>query len=241
MATTNSTLNPVMVPSLLYPSFGHLKPKKQHYICPRCSGNLRSRLQVEITRKSETVFGFACDDCHERWYLSSKLLLNEVFEEQVQKIHRFTKVTDKEFGALLVKTPEGIRLDMIDIGENLSVQIRKTKEYREDEEVVGSIHCHPITSEPSDWDIATFLQSDWEKISIVVGNEGSINVMSKCKHTIKVDNVQSWVEENKDLSLVQKAQKYNFIVFRGKVNNLKLLSGVSNLPTTSLEKILAQI
>jgi proteasome lid subunit RPN8/RPN11 len=196
---------------------------------------------VEIVRKSEMVFGFMCDYCQKRWYVSSKLVLNDVLEEQIQKIHKFTTETEKEFGALLVKTPEGIRLDMIDIGSENDVALQRTKEYRQDEKVIGSAHCHPRSDEFSDWDIGTFLRDDWEKISIVIGAEHTINVMVKTSETLKVEDVKAFIEYVKDLSLEEKAEKFNFLLFKGKVNNLKLISGVSASPMASLEKLLKQI
>lgn len=238
-------LKPVRTSSMLYPklSIDNTNPERKHYQCPRCQGNLRSRVQVKIVRKKEMVFGFACGDCTKRWYVSSKLIINDVFEEQIQKIYRFTNITKKEFGALLVKTPEGIRMDMLDIGEDLSVTFTKTKEYREDEKVVGTIHAHPITDIPSDFDIATFLRDDWEKISIVTGADSSINVMVRTNDTIGLSNINlsDWVEENKSLSLIEKAEKFQFLLYKGKVNNLTLLAGVSSYPVTSLEKLLCQI
>lgn len=243
---STSILNPVTTPSLLYPALGiggKLRPSEKHYICPRCAGNVRTRLQVQIIRKREMVFGFMCHDCGNRWYISSRLLLNEVLEEQLSKIYKFTHETKKEFGALLVKTPEGIRMDMLDIGEDLSVTFRKTKEYRKDERVVGSVHAHPISDEFSDWDVGTFLKDDWEKISIVVGANGTINVLVKSPETlmIKDEDLEPWIDDNKMINLVDKAEKYQFLLFKGKVNNLKLLAGSSSLPITSLEQLLRQI
>ncbi len=232
--------------SLLYPALGlggGLRPQKKFYQCPRCAANNNSRLQVQIVRKSEMVFGFMCDYCHKRWYISSKMILNEVLEEELQKIYKFTKVTDKEFGALLVKTPEGIRMDMLDIGEDMSVTFKKTKEYRKDEKVIGSVHSHPISSEPSDWDVGTFLRDSWEMISIVVGAEGTINVMVKTQDTLSLSeaDLQKWIEQNKEVSLIDKANAHRFLLFKGKVNNLKLLAGLSSQPITSLERLLSQI
>ena len=242
---SSEILSPVFSPSMLYPALatGKIKPRVKHYTCPRCGGNLRSRVQAQIIRKSEVVFGFICNDCYKRWYISSRLIINEVLEEQLQKIHKFTDTTKKEFGALLVKTPEGIRMDMMDIGEDMSVTFKKTKEYREDEKIIGSVHAHPVSDEFSDWDIATFLRDDWERISIVVGAEGTINVMVKTENTLKIEGEQlnQWVEDNKDSNLIKKAEINQFLFFKGKVNNLKLFSGVSNQPITSLEKLLAQI
>lgn len=236
-------MNPITTPSMLYPQFGFLRPQGKHYKCPRCMGNVRTRLQVEIVRKKEVVFGFACDDCKKRWYVSSKLILNEVLEEQLQKIYKFTKTTKKEFGALLVKTPEGIRMDMMDVGEDMSVTFRKTKEYRKDEKVIGSVHAHPISDEFSDWDVATFLRDDWEKISMVVGAEGTINVIVKTQDTVllKEEEFGKWIEVNKNTALTEKARTYQFLFFKGKVNNLKLIEGVSNQPLTSLERLLRVI
>ena len=243
MSLTTQSMNPVMTPSLLYPSYGKLKPYKKHYRCVRCEQDNRSRLQVEIVRKSEIVFGFMCDSCHKRWYISSKLILNEVLEEHFQKIHKFCMTTKKEFGALLVKTAEGIRMDMLDIGEDLSVSFKKTKEYIKGETIVGSVHSHPITDEFSVWDIATFLRDDWEKISVVVGAEGSINVMIKLPETLKLtdETINQWLMDNKDTSLIEKANSCRFMLFKGKVNNLKLLAGKSDLPITTLERLLRYI
>lgn len=242
---STEVLNPVIAPSMIYPALGvgRIKPQRKYYKCPRCESNVNTRIQVQIIRKKEMVFGFICHDCYKRWYVSSRLLLNEVLEEQLQKIHKFTDTTKKEFGALLVKTPEGIRMDMLDIGEDMSVTFKKTKEFREDEKVIGSCHAHPRSDEFSDYDIATFLRDDWERISIVVGAEGTINVVVKTENTLKIENEQlnQWVEDNKALRLVEKAERNQFLLFKGKVNNLKLLAGVSNQPITSLEKLLAQI
>ena len=239
-------LSPVTQTSLIYPALGidsKLKPFKKHYVCPRCAGNIRSRLQLQIIRKSEMVFGFICYDCNKKWYLSSKMILNEVLEEELQKIYKFTKVTDKEFGALLVKTPEGIRMDMLDIGEDMSVTFKKTKEYRKDEKVIGSVHSHPISSEPSDWDVATFLRDSWEMISIVVGAEGTINVMVKTQDTLVLgeEDLNGWIERNRGVSLIEKANVHRFLFFKGKVNNLRLFGGVSSQSMTSLERLLTQI
>ena len=240
---STQVMNPVTTPSLLYPQLGtgKLRPRKKFYQCPRCGGDNATRLQVDIVRKSEEVFGFMCDFCQKRWYVSSKLILNEVLEEHFQKIHKFTMTTGKEFGALLVKTPDGIRMDMLEIGEDLSVTFKKTKEYRPEEKVVGSCHSHPVTDEFSDWDLGTFLKSDWEQISVVVGSEGTVNVAVKTKETIKILDVEQWVKDNKSLTLIEKANKYRFLLFRGKVNNLKLCAGISNMTVTSLEKLFSQV
>ena len=240
MMSTN-ILSPVTTPGLLYPGFGKLKPGKKHYKCPRCYGTNYSQLSRQIIRKEDIVFGFKCYYCKHDWFVSSKLLLNEIFEDQIERMARFTKKTGKEFAALIIKCKDGIKLDMIEVGEDSSVTFKQTRQLKKDEQIVGTIHNHPYTNEPSKYDIATFLRDDWEKISIVNGAKGTITVMVKTEETVKVENVKEWLVENKDNALKKIGKEHNFLIFRGKLNNLKLVVGKADNPFTSLEKLLKNI
>ena len=238
---SSEILNPVKTPGLLYPEFGKLKPGRRYYKCPKCDCNMRTRLQVQVVRHEDLVFGFQCDDCGKKWFVSSKLIFNDIFEEELLRMARFTKKTGKEFGALIIKTPDGIRLDMIEVGENMSVSFQQTHKLKENEKIVGSAHNHPYSDLPSDFDIASFLRDDWEKISVVNGAKGTITVMVKTDKTLKIDEVEPWIKENEGSTLKEKGMKYNFLVFKGKANNLQLVAGLSKRPFTSLEMLLREI
>ena len=233
-------MNPVTTPSLLYPQFGS-KPHKKYYQCPKCQGNMRTRLAVQIVRKEDMVFGFKCEDCGKNWFISSKLILNDILEEQILRIANFTKQTGKEFGAFIIKTPNGIRLDMIEIGEDLSVTFQQTHELNKGEKIIGTVHYHPVTDSPSDWDIGSFLHDDFERISVVGGAKGTITVMVKTLDTIKIDDVRKWIEENQLLSLKDKGKMFKFLVFKGKTNNLQLVTGITDATIQSLEGLLRKI
>ena len=233
--------SPVKTSSLLYPEFGKLKPGRRYYKCPKCDCNMRTRLQVQVVRHEGLLFGFRCDDCGEKWIVSSKLIFNDIFEEQVLRMARFTKETGKEFGALIVKTSDGIRLDMIEVGKDMSVSFQQTHELKDDEKIVGTIHNHPYSDTFSDFDIASFLRDSWEKVSIVNGAKGTITVMVKTDKTVKLEEVEPWIKENEGLTLKEKGMKYNFLVFKGKANNLQLAAGLSKRPFTSLESLLREI
>ncbi len=233
-------MSPVTTPSLLYPQFG-FKPRKKYYQCPKCQGNMRTRLAVQIMRREDMVFGFKCEDCGKNWYISSKLILNDVLEEQIDRVANFTKQTGKEFGAFIIKTKQGIRLDMIDIGEDLSVSFKQTHELGPEEKIIGTWHAHPVSNEPSDWDIGSFLHDDFEKISIVSGAKGTITVMAKTDDTIVVEDIKGWVEENQLSDLKDKGNLFKFLVFKGKHNNLQLVTGITSTPFTTLEALFKQI
>jgi proteasome lid subunit RPN8/RPN11 len=240
---SSDILNPVKEPSMLYPQLGNLKPSRKFYSCPKCMGNANTLLKIQIQKTEEMVFGFQCYNCGKSWYISSKLILNQIFEEELCRMARYTKSTGKEFGGLIVKTSKGIRIDMVEVGEELSVSFRQTHELNEGDVVVGTIHNHPISDIPSDWDIGTFLSSDWEKVSVVNGASGIVNVLVKTDKTVLIGDIMQFAQNESGLSLREKGDKYSFMVFRGKSNNLQLINNVNRniMPITSIEKLLVRI
>lgn len=245
MSLTRQILNPVMTPGLMYPSFGG-RPKRRgrgsrYYRCPRCKGNEFTRLWKQMVKKEETIYGFHCGYCHRNWFISSKLILNHVIEEQIQRIANFTKETGREFGALIIRNPDEVRLEMVEIGKEQEVSFAQGRELKKGEKLVGTWHAHPKTDEPSNYDVATFLRDEWEKISIVSGAKGTINVMVKISETIKIEDAKAWIEKNAILSFKEKGKKFKFLIFRGKSNNLQLVAGGYESPSVTLEKLLREI
>lgn len=239
MSTTDA-YNPVNQPSMLYPQFGNLKPTKRFYQCPKCKGNASTHLRIQIQKSEEMVFGFQCHSCGGSWFISSRLILNSIFEDELTRLAEYTRRTGREFGGLIIKTSKGIRIDMVAVGEELSVSFGLTHPLDEGEEMCGTIHNHPITNLPSDWDIATFLSSSWEKVSIVNGFDGVINVLVKTKETPLVTDVMKWAKENSKLDLKEKGNLFKFMVFRGRINNLQLINNIGRdlMPVTSIERLL---
>jgi proteasome lid subunit RPN8/RPN11 len=153
---------------------------------------------------------------------------------------RYTKATGKEFGGIIIKTPQGIRIDMVEVGEELSVSFKVSHPLEEDEIVVGTIHNHPISDIPSNWDIGTFLSSTWEKVSIVNGASGIVNVLVKTNKTVLIPDVLQFADDEATSTLKEKGDKYMFRVYRGRTNNLQLINNVDRdvVPIASIEKLL---
>jgi len=146
-------LSPVDQPSLLYPALYGVKPRRKDYRCKRCGSDNQTCLRAETKyfrggNLEDVFFDFECG-CGNAFFVAAKLLVNEVLEEQMERIFNFTKVTGKEFGALVIRTVDGdIILDMFQIGENREVEMVPTHEMREGEEILGTFHCivAPTTS-----------------------------------------------------------------------------------------------
>jgi len=241
-------LIPINQPSLLYPALYGVKPRRKDYRCKRCGSDNQTCLRAETKyfkggKLEDVFFDFECG-CGNAFFVAAKLLVNEVLEEQMERIFNFTKVTGKEFGALVIRTVDGdIILDMIKIGEDREIEIVPTHELRNGEEILGSFHCHPATDWPSLFDCATFLRDDWEKISMVAGVNGNFNVMLKTEETKKITDLKSWLEENKDLEgekTLELGDKYKFLFYRGKADKLSLKSEDQG-QSSSLEEIFKKV
>jgi proteasome lid subunit RPN8/RPN11 len=243
---TTETLSPVTQPSLLYPSIYGVRPRKKDFICPRCSSTGRSRLiSVFMASEQEKLYSFLCQWCNKKWAVSARLVLNEILEDQINRIAGFTKKTGREFGALIFRTSRGIVLDLMQIGEPRSVSLKLTRKLQKDEEVLGTYHQHPISDRPSYWDIATFLKDSWEKISCVNGSKGTLTVMIKDENTLGLksdEDIEKWEKEKtkNETSLTEISNEHKFLIYRGKPRNLSLL-GDSGQRTTSLEKIVSGV
>ena len=219
-------------PILLYPKY--VEPQLLDYKCPNCNSDNRTSIANIVYDASKTPesYGFLCGWCGKDWFTSSKLILNNIIEDQINNLYNFTKKTGKEFGSLIFQTNRGILLDMIQMGEERSIDLKFTRKLEADEKLLGSFHCHPTTDTPSFWDIGTFLNSSWEKISCVAGANSTITVMVKTGATKKLDSmdIAGWREEcvKRGYNLAKLSEKYNFETYSGKATELKSLVGKSN-------------
>ena len=269
---SSENLNPVIVPSLLYPALYGTNPQGKDYRCPKCQSTNRTRVtgiqyipkepfQKALDKWRDWVFQqgvtgrlkdpstqkiegyhFQCGWCGTEWF-ASRLVLNQILEEQIKRVANFTKETGKEFGALIIRTEDGLRLDMIDIGEDLSVELAPTHELGEDEELLGTWHSHPLSDTFSWWDVATFRRDNWEQISCVSGAKGTLTIMIKTPETIplKPEEVKDWVKkcQKEDPELKDISKKYKFLLFRGTPGELKEISG--DAPTMTLEELVGNV
>jgi len=246
-------LSPVNQPSLLYPALYGVKPRRKDYRCKRCGSDNQTCLRAETKyfkggKLEDVFFDFECG-CGNAFFVAAKLLVNEVLEEQMERIFNFTKATGKEFGALVIRTVDGdIILDMFQIGENREVEMVPTHEMREGEEILGTMHVHPQSPTFSLYDLATMIRDKrWEKISIVAGADGSFNIAIPTSKTPKMEDIGAWLKENEDakdedgnVDAVGLANKYNFLLYRGKADNLKLISG-DDIKTYTLEDLFKRV
>jgi len=225
----------------MYPVFPKIKkPRKKDYICPKCYSSNRSRLIAISDGPDGRIFAFKCGWDDRQWFVASKLIINEIFQDQVKRFSEMTQKSGKEVGGLLIRTKAGIVvMDMEQMGEERQVSMEKTRKLQPGEEILGTWHSHPVSDQPSYWDIASFLRDKWEQISCVSGVEGTLTVMVKTDGTTKLpgEEVGRWEEENREAKtpLEEIGRKHGFLVYKGLPNKLRLVSGDES--STTLEKL----
>jgi hypothetical protein len=152
--------------------------------------------------------------------------LNEYLTEQINRVKKMGDVTDKEFGALLVRDSKRIKLDFIMVGEDRAIELDPKRKLDPDEFILGTIHLHPITNRPSVHDMGSFLKSPWEQVMMLIGSEGTIWLLRKTPETIvPKEDLNSWKQMvgEQDYNMVQLAEAYHFEVFNGSPEKLKSL------------------
>ena len=244
MGMTTQGLNPVTQPGLMYPVLGI--PQRKRKKCKHCYG---SNVRVTRTKYYEKYIAedLVCEACG--WQgsdieeIPQRVELSEKLIKQILELEKKTESKDIEYGALILRKDEKIYLGFEQRGKAHEIVLKAPKKLDDGEELLGTIHCHPITDAPSPWDIATFLVNDFEKSSIIVGSNSNINLLIKNEDTKKLetDNLKKWADSNSNISSYGLAEKYKFLYYEGSYNSLILKIGKSDVVEESIEEVLKNI
>ena len=137
---------------------------------------------------------------------------------------RLTSEKKVETGGFLVKTGSGIgqgrALRMVNFvqGEGREIILEPTEKLEPGEEYMGTVHCHPLTPVPSIHDVLTFVADPTEKIMIVHGVDGTINLLMKTEETVPLDplKIESLKPQYEKSDMAPLVRDYNFAYFQGK-------------------------
>ena len=148
--------------------------------------------------------------------------LSGTLQDQLERFGKMTDETNREFGALLIRRDGQVILDQVQVGEDHAIEIEPTRPLAENEEILGSFHIHPNSTDFSTWDMTSFLNSDWEQASILRAADGSVIVAVKTPETKKLAEDPEQVQEQyKDWSNEQFAKEFSFLLYRGSPEELE--------------------
>ena len=243
MSITTNVLSPVTTPGLIYPVLGIPRKRKK---CKHCYG---SNIRVTRTKYYEKYIAedLVCEACG--WQgsdieeIPQRVELSEKLIKQISGLYKKTENKDIEYGALILRKDEKIYLGFEQQGKAHEIVLKEPDKLDKGEELLGTVHTHPLTDTPSPWDIATFLVNGFEKSSIIVGSSGNINLIIKNKDTKKLetDNLRKWANSNSNISSYELAEKYKFLYYEGPYNGLVLKVGKSDIIEENLDEVLKNI
>ncbi len=157
---------------------------------------------------------------------------------------------DGEVGGFLIKTGVGVtkvsigvRLVNLIVGNDRAITLEPQETLEPGEEYIGTFHSHPVTDVPSVHDVITFLADPMEKVSIVRGVDGTINLKVKKPDTRPLDPklIETLKEKypKGDTGMAALVRDFNFMFFQGKDDTLTRSYETESAPngTISLDEL----
>jgi hypothetical protein len=158
--------------------------------------------------------------------------------QAIQFLGDITTSQQVETGGFLIKTgigtggTTGVRVVNYVKGEGREIMLEPQEQLEIGEEYLGTIHCHPLTPVPSVHDVLTYVSDPSEKMMIVRGVEGSINLLIKDDATRPLD--PNMVEQIKDRypkgDMTTLVRDYDFAYYQGKTQALQRVFEIQPLP-----------
>jgi hypothetical protein len=151
--------------------------------------------------------------------------LSQRLAGQINFLGTMTTEKQVETGGFLIKTGEGVgqtrglRIVNMTMGEGREIQLDAQEKLNYGEEYMGTVHCHPITPVPSIHDVLTFVADPTEKMMIVHGVDGTINLLIKTEDTrpLPAENVGALKAKYEKGDMAALVRDFNFAYYQGKL------------------------
>ena len=158
------------------------------------------------------------------------IILSDRLYAMIKYLGNKTAQEKTENGGFLIKT--GIGLDtraigvrMVNLvgGEGKEIFLEPHEQLEYGEQYLGTFHSHPLTDVPSIHDVLTFIADPTEKVSIVHGVSGTINLMIKKPDTRAIDPAQleAYKAQYEKGNMAPLVRDFGFMFFQGKSDTLQ--------------------
>ncbi len=160
------------------------------------------------------------------------IVLSDRLFGYIKLLGDITAEDDIETGGFLIKTGVGVNTRSIGVrlvnlvkGEDREIILESQEELESGEEYIGTFHSHPVTDIPSVHDVITFLADPLEKMSIVRGVDGTVNLKVKTPATrpLAPDQIEAMKERypKGDEGMGKLVRDFDFMFFQGKTDELE--------------------
>jgi len=159
-----------------------------------------------------------------------KVEIPERLYNDLMMMIEYSTTNDNEAGGFLIKAKHG---DLGVVGEQFGkdreIVLEPNEQLHEGEELVGTVHMHPVTPTASTGDVAGYLNDENEKVMVVVGADKSINVFFKTSFTAEGDYGDEISDNFEQSDMGMLAEGLGFIWYRGEESDRTVLNIITNV------------
>jgi proteasome lid subunit RPN8/RPN11 len=158
-----------------------------------------------------------------------KIEIPERLYNDLMMMIEYSVSNDNEAGGFLIKAKHG-ELGVVgeQFGKDREIVLEPNEQLHEGEELIGTVHMHPVTPTASTGDVGGYMNDENEKVMLVVGADKSINVFFKTDFTAEGDYGDEISEnfEQEDMDML--AEGLGFLWYRGEESDRTVLNLMSN-------------
>lgn len=159
-----------------------------------------------------------------------KIEIPERLYNDLMMMIEYSTTNDNEAGGFLIKAKHG-ELGVVgeQFGKDREIVLEPNEQLHEGEELIGTVHMHPVTPTASTGDVSGYMNDENEKVMLVVGADKSINVFFKTSFTAEGDYGEEISDnfEQSDMNLL--AEGLGFIWYRGEESDRTTLNLITNV------------
>jgi len=159
-----------------------------------------------------------------------KVEIPERLYNDLMMMIEYSVSNDNEAGGFLIVAKHG-ELGVVgeQFGKDREIVLEPNEQLHEGEQLIGTVHMHPVTPTASTGDVGGYMNDENEKVMLVVGADKSINIMFKTDFTAEGDYGDEISEnfEQEDMNLL--AEGLGFIWYRGEESDRTTLNIVTNV------------
>ena len=142
-------------------------------------------------------------------------------------MHAYTSKEKQEVAGFLVRALHGgVGIVSPILGAAHSVELKPHEILHKGEQYLGSSHAHPNSNDFSIWDVGTFLADPTERISMVIGADGSNSLLIKTDKTqpLGITELEDFKKAYEQDEIPDLATQRGFLFYKGKGSDLELLN-----------------
>jgi len=159
-----------------------------------------------------------------------KIEIPERLYNDLMMMIEYSTTNDNEAGGFLIKAKHG-ELGVVgeQFGKDREIVLEPNEQLHEGEELIGTVHMHPVTPTASTGDVAGYMNDENEKVMLVVGADKSINIFFKTPFSAEGDYGDEISDNFEQSDMGMLAEGLGFIWYRAEESDRTVANILTNV------------